>query len=165
MLTADQIWKRVKHHLPATKRQRGQVVFRRAVREFLSYRCERVYLPHTKRLSKSVQVGERWVFTGGRWRRRKTLLGAKGVGRPSGVAVDYLVARLGYLWASSHQTATTIHHRRYQEQSPTRWEEFLCDVLIKLGVHDCRRHAVAHSKGKPKRLVSTNLCTPGTGPT
>lgn len=149
MLTADQIWHRVKHHIPAPKRRQGQVVFRRLIREFFTYRGGRARHPITQRIQKDIQIGERWVFTGGRWRKRVRFLGSRSVGRPSGGATTYLVAMLGFYWALWTDTPTSIHHATYQCE-PTKWEHFLFEVLGWVGVSDHRRHAVKHSKSKPK---------------
>ena len=147
MFKADKIFEAVKNHFPSNKRSCAKVTFRRLIRKYISYKLGgNFYLP-TGRISTRIIVGNRWVFTGGRWRRKPTRLGAKSKGRPSGLAVDLLVSSLAYQWASIHRQRTTISHKKYQ-QAPTNWECYLCDVLVRLGIFDCRRHAEKHARAK-----------------
>jgi len=147
MFKSDRIWTQVRRHLRPTVQIHGQAVFRRILRQYFSYSKGGSYRPNSNRVSAKIVTGERWVHTGGRWRRKTSLMGARSKGRPSGLAVEYLVACLAYQWALWQKSRPTIHHGRYQHL-PTKWEQFLCDVLLKLGVGDCRRHAERHSAAK-----------------
>lgn len=147
MFNADRIWKKVRVHFKPGIQSSGQVAFRRIVRQYYSYSKAGSYRPFTNRVSTKIVISEYWKFSGGRWRRKKVLMGAKAKGRPSGLAVEYLVCCLAYQWAVWQQSRPTIHHGRYQH-IPTKWEKFLCDVLVRLGIGDCRRHAERHSVSK-----------------
>ena len=147
MFKADRIWIQVRRHFRPNVQSSGQAVFRRIVRQYYSYSKAGSYRPNSNRVSARIVTGERWVHTGGRWRRKTSLMGARSKGRPSGLAVEYLVACLAYQWAIWQKSRPTIHHGRYQH-IPTKWEQFLCDVLLRLGVGDCRRHSERHSAAK-----------------
>lgn len=147
MFKTDKIWAEVRHHFRPSLQSSGQAVFRRILRQYHSYSKGGSYRPNSNRVSARIVIGERWVHTGGRWRRRTSMMGARSKGRPSGLPVEYLVARLAYNWALWQKSRPTIHHGRYQHL-PTKWEQFLCHVLLRLGVGDCRRHAEGHSAAK-----------------
>lgn len=149
MFKADRIFEQVKHHLPMRSRRDAKVTFRRLIRKYLSYKHGGAIHPVTGRISKKIIIGKRWIHKGGRWRRKSTMLGAQNVGRPSGLATELLVSSLAVQWSVLTQQRTTISHKRYQHL-PTKWECYLCDVLVRLGIFDCRRHAEKHSKSKGK---------------
>ena len=147
MFKADKIFEQVKQHFPVATRVSAKVTFRRLIRNYISYKSGATINIPTGRVSKKIIIGNRWVFTGGRWRRKPTRLGSKSKGRPSGLAVELLVSSLAYQWAVLNQKRTTISHKKYQ-QSPTKWECYLSDVLVRLGIFDTRRHAEKHAKLK-----------------
>jgi hypothetical protein len=149
MFKADKIFEQVKHHLPIKSRSDAKVTFRRLIRKYLSYKNGGAIHPVTGRISKKIIIGKSWVHKGGRWRRKSKMLGALNIGRPSGLATELLVSSLAVQWSVLTQKRTTISHKRYQHL-PTKWECYLCDVLVRLGIFDCRRHAEKHSKAKGK---------------
>ena len=147
MFKADKIFDQVKHHLPVRGRTRAKVTFRRLIRKYVSYKIGGAINPVTGRISKKIIIGQRWVHTGGRWRRKSTVLGSKSKGRPDGLSTELLVSSLAVQWAVLTQKRTTISHKQYQ-YAPTNWECYLCDVLAHLDIFDCRRHAEKHSRSK-----------------
>lgn len=105
MFKADKIFEKVKHHLPVRGRTRAKVTFRRLIRKYVSYKIGGAINPVTGRISKKIIIGQRWVHTGGRWRRKSTVLGSKSKGRPDGLSTELLVSSLAVQWAVSRLRA------------------------------------------------------------
>jgi hypothetical protein len=150
MLCPDEIFQAVRHHLPPPSRRHAEIAFRRIVREHTVYRAATSRAPAMKS-GKKIVVGCRLVYTGRRWRRVYRFLTPtwlpRGKGRPRNLAEELLVSRLAHLWAKSHKKRTTISFKGYT-QVPTDYENFMMDVLVRLGVHNHRKYLERHSSQK-----------------
>ena len=158
--TADQIFARVKRHLPTPKRRLAAPIFRRAIRQYFVYSCRRFYVPWTWQARAKLVVGEKIVFTGGRRRRIKVHQrspgSANGPGRPPNAALDFLVARLSWLWLRCHGKPSSMRHKGNQFD-PTSYELFVSEVFAELGYFNWRRYIEKHSQQRARPKAATNF--------
>jgi hypothetical protein len=73
--------------------------------------------------------------------------GRSGAGRPSKPEIKLLVARLFILWGAYAKTPATLSWKM-PYSSPTIFEDFLWDLLPKLGASDVRRYVEDHWKAR-----------------
>lgn len=78
-----------------------------------------------------------------RRRIRRLFTGKNSAGRPKRPEVKFLVARLFILWGRYANTPATLS-RKSTTALPTPFEDFIFDLLPKLGASDVRRYVEAH---------------------
>jgi hypothetical protein len=74
---------------------------------------------------------------------KRLFTGRKTAGRPKRPEIKLLVARLFILWGSYANTPATFS-RKSVDALPTRFEDFMHDLLPKLGASDVRRYMEDH---------------------
>jgi hypothetical protein len=129
---------------PAQTRRQARKLFRRAIRDYFVMRRHYVIEPEDGDRVQSVLVGE--VIQRQKTQRRKVkrlFTGRKTAGRPKRPEIKLLVARLFILWGSYANTPATFS-RKSVDALPTRFEDFMHDLLPKLGASDVRRYMEDH---------------------
>jgi hypothetical protein len=74
---------------------------------------------------------------------RRVFTGQNSAGRPQRPEVKLLVARLFILWGRYASTPATLS-RKSKPPIPTPFEDFISDLLPKLGAPDVRRYVEEH---------------------
>ena len=158
MFSADSIFSNISHHLPPNSRRHAKVQFRRALRQYVIFKGARVYRYGAIGGQKKVLLGERIALTGGRLRRIKKYQQltwqSRGKGRRPNLPLEYLVARLAFIWASARKQRTSIRHKGYQT-NPTPYELFMKDALNHIGVYNVRKYLEKYSAAKRKVGATT----------
>ena len=144
MLSSDKFFKRYHPDFPTQTRSAARRLLRRAVREYYVMRRRYVIDPVSGHRVQSVLIGE--VIQQQKAQRRKirrVFTGQNTAGRPKRPEVKLLVARLFILWGHYASTPATLA-RKSRSAIPTRFEDFISDLLPRLGAPDARRYVEDH---------------------
>jgi hypothetical protein len=148
MFSADSNFSKISHHLPPYSWKRAKVQFRRALREYVVFKGARMRKYGPNNGQKKIFLAERIVFTGGRFRRIKKYQQpawqSRGKGRRPNLPLEFLVARLAFIWAVTRSQRTSISHKGNQK-TPTPYEVFMKDCLGLVGVYSVRKYLERHS--------------------
>jgi len=154
MFSADSIFSKISHHFPANSRRRAAIQFRRALREYVVFKGARMHKYGPNNGQKKILLSERVAFAGGRLRRIKKYhqpaWQSRGKGRRPNLPLEFLVARLAFIWAVARNKRTSISHKGNQE-IPTSYEMFMQDILGFIGVYNVRKYLESHSALKRRR--------------
>ena len=144
MLKPDSYFKQHKDYFPAKDRREARKLFRRAIREYYVMQRKYVIEPESGERVQSVLVGH--VIKQQRKQRRKVRLlftGRVSAGQPKRPEIKFLIARLFILCGRYATTPATVSWKTHSAIE-TDFEEFLHDLLPKLGARDVRRYVEAH---------------------
>ena len=148
MFSADSIFSNISHHLPPNSRRHAKVQFRRALRQYVVFKGARMHKYGPNNGQKKILLTERIAFTGGRLRRIKKYQQpswqSRGKGRRPNLPLEYLVARLAFIWAVALKKRTSISHKGGQD-TPTAYEAFMKDCLGLVGVYNVRKYLERYS--------------------
>jgi hypothetical protein len=159
-LKPDRYFEQIEHYFPTPNRREARKQFRRAIRSY--YVMQRKYLidPTNGKRTTGVLLGEYIQRQKHQRRKVKRIFnGQKSAGRPKRPEVIYLVSKLFIIWGRfSHHPASHAWKSTKKSPSfhsiPTFFEEFLLDLLPKLGAPDARRYVENHWK---QRKVKINV--------
>ncbi len=158
MFSADSIFSKISHHLPPNSRRHAKVQFRRALRQYAVFKGARMHKYGPNNGQKKILLAERIAFTGGRFRRIKKYQQpawqSRGKGRRPNLPLEYLVARLAFIWAVALNKRTSISHKGNQA-APTPYEAFMKDCLGLVGVYNVRKYLEKYSAAKRKVGAAT----------
>lgn len=144
MLSPDKFFMNYHLDFPAQTRSASRKLFRRAVREYYVMRRRYVIEPVSGRRVQSVLIGEVIQQQKGQRRRiKRVFTGQSSAGRPKRPEVKLLIARLFTLWRRYAKTEATLA-RKSKMAIPTAFEDFITDLLPRLGAPDVRRYVEAH---------------------
>ena len=144
MLKPDSYFKQHKDYFPAKDRREARKLFRRAIREYYVMQRKYVIEPESGERVQSVLVGH--VIKQQKKQRRKVRLlftGRVSAGQPKRPEIKFLIARLFILWGKYAKNPATVSWKT-NSAIKTDFEEFLHDLLPKLGARDVRRYVEAH---------------------
>jgi hypothetical protein len=158
MLKPDRYFEQIEYYFPTPNRRKARKEFRRAIRNYYVMKRKYVIDPSTGKRTAGVLHGE-FIQQQKKQRRKvkKIFKGRKSAGRPKRPEVVYLVSKLFFIWGKfSHHPAS--HAWKPKEKSPafhsipTYFEEFLLDLLPKLGAPDVRRYVENHWKQRKVKI-------------
>jgi len=144
MLKPDRYFKDYSFCFPAKDRREARKLFRRAIREYYVMQRKYVIEPESGERVQSVLIGH--VIKQQKKQRRKVRLlftGRVSAGQPKRPEIKFLIARLFILWGRYATTPATVSWKTHSAIG-TDFEEFLHDLLPKLGARDVRRYVEAH---------------------
>lgn len=158
MFSADIIFSKISHHLPAYSRRHAAVQFRRALRQYVVFEGARMHKYGPNNGDRKILLAERIAVTGGRLRRIKKYQQpawqSRGKGRRPNLPLEFLVARLAFIWAVALKKRTSISHKGNQN-TPTSYEEFMRETLGLVGVYNVRKYLEKHSARKRRWQEAT----------
>lgn len=144
MLYPDRLFNCYAFNFPDQTRATARRLFRRAVREYYVMQRRYVVDPVTSRRVSKLLIGE--VIQQQKNQRRRVkqyYTGRQRAGRPQRPEIKLLVARLFVLWGRCAATPTTFSWKTELAKS-TKFEDFLFDLLPKVGAPDVRRYVETH---------------------
>lgn len=150
MLKPDYYFNSNLSYFPTKDRKQARILFRRAIREYYVMRRRYVIDPNSGRRVQSVLKGHVMEQQKNQRRKVKVLFtGQSSAGRPKRPEVKLLVARLFILWGRYANTPTSLSWKEHSSipthlSRPTEFEDFLSDLLPKLGASDVRRYVETH---------------------
>jgi hypothetical protein len=148
MLKPDLYFNKNADYFPAKDRKKARELFRRAVRDYYVMRRRFVIDPVTGGRVQRVLIGA--IVKQEKKQRRivKTYFtGKNSAGRPSRPEIKLLIARLFALWglyAASHASFSW----KTNTAKSTQFEEFLHDLLPRLGASDVKRYVEEHWRNR-----------------
>lgn len=144
MLSPDKLFVRYHPDFPASTRGEARKLFRRAIRDYYAMQRHYVIEPESGDRVQSVLIGEVIHQQKGQRRKvRRLFTGRSSAGRPKRPEVKVLVARLFILWGRYATTEATFSRKRSTEVR-TAFEDFMFDLLPRLGAPDVRRYVESH---------------------
>ena len=148
MLKPDTHFKNICHYFPTKHHRLARQLFRRAIREYYVMRRRYVVDPISGKRFESILVGEFIQQQKNQQRKVKKIFnGNNGAGRPTKYEIKFLISRLFIMWGRFAKTDATFSWKT-KSAIPTDFEEFLMDLLPKLGATDVRRYVEAHWKAR-----------------
>lgn len=144
MLKPDKYFEQNKHYFPSYKRKAARKLFRRAIRDYYVMQRKYVTEPITNKRVESVLIGE--VIKQNRTQKRKVKIfftGRTSAGRPARPEIKLLIARLFILWQRYANHPATFSWKK-DSSSQTYFEQFMFDLLPRIGAPDVRRYVEAH---------------------
>lgn len=144
MLKPDKYFEQNKHYFPSYNRKAARKLFRRAVREYYVMQRKYVVEPLTQKRVQSVFIGEVIKQQKIQNRRvKKVFAGRASAGRPARPEIKLLIARLFILWQRYANHPATFSWKK-DSGSQTYFEQFMFDLLPRIGASDVRRYVEAH---------------------
>jgi hypothetical protein len=158
MLKPDRYFEQIKYHFPTPNRTEARKQFRRAIRSYYVMQRKYVIDPSTGKRAEGVLRGEFIQQQKNQRRKVKRIFkGRKSAGRPKRPEIAYLISKLFIIWGRfTHHPAS--HSWKPKEKipafhsTPTYFEEFLLDLLPKLGAPDVRRYVQNHWKQRKVKI-------------
>ncbi len=160
MLKPDLYFEKNKHYFPTTNRREARKQFRRAIRSYYVMQRKYVIDPTNGKRTTGVLIGE--YIQRQKHQRRKVkriFSGHKSAGRPKRPEVAYLISKLFIIWGrfslhpASHSWKSATKSATFHS-IPSYFEEFLLDLLPRLGAPDARRYVENHWR---QRKVKINV--------
>jgi hypothetical protein len=148
MLKPDAYFKSICDYFPTKHHRLARQLFRRAIREYYVMRRRYVVDPTSGKRLESILVGEFIQQQKNQQRKVKKIFnGNNGVGQPTKYEIKFLISRLFIMWGRFAKTDATFSWKN-KSATPTDFEEFLMDLLPRLGATDVRRYVEAHWKAR-----------------
>lgn len=148
MLKPDNYFNQYDFYFENVRRSEARKLFRRAIRQYYVMQRRYVIDPSTGLRVTRYQTGASIVKQKHQRRNiKKFFTGNSRSGRPARPEVNLLVARLFILWGKYAKSPATLSWKR-RDAIPTMFEDFLCDLLPRLGANDVRRYVQAHWKAR-----------------
>ena len=140
MLKPDLYFDKFDQYFDINKRISARKLFRRAVRDYYVMQRRFVFEPKTGKRVESIFYGE-YIQQQKKQRRKvkQFFNGRTSAGRPKRPEVILLISRLFILWRKYSIHPATVSWKIAQAV-PTIFEEFLLDLLPRLGASDVRRY-------------------------
>lgn len=146
MLKPDDFFKGYNNNFPTNDRRKARALFRRAIRDYFVMQRKYVIEPKTNKQVQSVFYGETVKIQKKQRRIVKLIFkGHASAGQPRRLEIKVLVARLFILWGSYASTPATFSWK-IKSSIQTDFEEFMFDLLPKIGAKDVRRYVETHWK-------------------
>jgi hypothetical protein len=144
MLKPDDFFKGYNINFPTLNRSKARVLFRRALRDYYVMQRKYVINPETNERVSSVFIGET-IKQQKKQRRRtkKYFRGHTSAGQPRRLEIKFLIARLFILWGTYASTPATFSWKT-NSAIKTDFEDFMFDLLPKIGAKDVRRYVELH---------------------
>ena len=144
MLKPDNYFIQYDFYFENVRRSDARKLFRRAIRQYYVMQRRYVIDPSTGLRVKRYQTGA-YIMQQKAQRRivKKIFTGNSRSGRPARPEVNLLVARLFILWSNYAKSPATFSWKK-PSAIPTMFEDFVCDLLPRLGASDVRRYVQAH---------------------
>ena len=150
VLAPDRFFIHYQADFPAHSRDDARRLFRRAIRDFYVMQARYVVDPESGRRVPKVFLGESIQLQKNQRRKaKKFFTGRVTAGRPQRPEIKLLVARLFILWGRYATTPTSFSWKTELAKS-TRFEDFLFDLLPKVGAPDVRRYVETHWRERSK---------------
>jgi hypothetical protein len=148
MLKPDAYFKAIDHFFPIKNHRLARQLFRRAIRDYYVMRRRLIFDPISGQRVESIFVGEFIQQQKNQKRKvKKIFRGNKGAGRPSKYEIKVLISRLFIMWGRFAKTDATFSWKT-KLAIKTDFEDFLDDLLPRLGATDVRRYVEAHWKAR-----------------
>ena len=144
MISPDRFFIFYHPDFPAKTRTKARNLFRRAIREYYVMQRKYVIEPESGERVQSVFIGK--VIQHQKAQRRivrRLFKGQTSAGRPKKPEIKLLLARLFILWGRYAKSPSTLS-RKCKNAIATDFENFLLELLPKLGAKDVRRYVEAH---------------------
>ena len=152
MLKPDNYFNQYDFYFENVRRSEARKLFRRAIRQYYVMQRRYVIDPSTGLRVTSYQTGASIVKQKHQRRNvKKFFTGNSRSGRPARPEVNLLVARLFILWGKYAKSPATFSWKK-PCATPTMFEDFVCDLLPRLGAPDVRRYVQAHWKARKSRF-------------
>jgi hypothetical protein len=148
MLKPDKYFNQYDFYFEKVHWSEARKLFRRAIRQYYVMQRRYVIDPSTGLRVKRYQTGA-YIMQQKAQRRivKKIFTGNSRSGRPARPEVNLLVARLFILWSNYAKSPATFSWKK-PSAIPTMFEDFVCDLLPRLGASDVRRYVQAHWHAK-----------------
>ena len=148
MLKPDEYFRKISFYFPIKNQRLARQLFRRAIRDYYVMQRQFVVDPETGKRVNGVFVGK-FIQLQKKQRRlvTTTFQGRKGVGRPIKLEIKVLISRLFIFWGRFASTQATLSWKT-KSAVKTDFEEFLLELLPRLGAPDVRRYVEAHWKAR-----------------
>jgi hypothetical protein len=148
MLSPDHFFKKNAYYFPTKNREKARVAFRRAIRDYYVMQRKYVYEPNTrKRVSKVIYGAFIKAEKSQNRIVKRIFAGKKTAGRPTRPEIRRLISRLIILWEENASSKATLSWK-IQTAIPTKFEEFIHNLLPRLGAPDVRRYLENHWKDR-----------------
>jgi hypothetical protein len=144
MLEPDKYFNSKSEYFPAKDRNKARKLFRRAIRDYYVMQRKYVIEPETGERVQSVFMG--YTIKKQKTQRRKIKVlfnGRIAAGRPRRLWLKLLISRLFILWGNYSKHPASFSWKT-PSAIPTGFEDFLFDLLPRLGVNDVRRYVEKH---------------------
>jgi hypothetical protein len=144
MISSDEFFILYHSDFPPKTRNKARTLFRRAIREFYVMQRKYVIEPDSGKRVQSIFIGK--VIQCQKAQRRivrRLFKGQTSAGRPKKPEIKLLLARLFILWGRYAKSPSTLS-RMCKNAIATDFENFLLELLPKLGAKDVRRYVEAH---------------------
>jgi hypothetical protein len=152
VLMPDKYFNEYKLYFVNVHLSEARKLFRRAIRQFYVMQRRYVIDPSTGLREKRYQTGASIVKQKHQRRNvKKFFTGNSRSGRPERPEVNLLVARLFILWGKYAKSPATFSWKK-PCATPTMFEDFVCDLMPRLGAPDVRRYVQAHWKARKSRF-------------
>jgi hypothetical protein len=152
MLKPDNYFKKHSIFFPAKDRAKARKLFRRAIRDYYVMQRKYVFDPETQERVQSILYGA--TIKHQKKQRRKVKLIFKGretAGKPPRLEIKVLISRLFILWGQYASTKPTFSWK-LKASTPTDFEDFLSDLLPRIGARDVRRYVEAHWQDRKVKI-------------
>lgn len=148
MLKPDEYFRKISFYFPIKNHRLARQLFRRAIRDYYVMQRQFVVDPKTGKRVNGVFV-RKFIQLQKKQRRIVTTIfqGRKGAGRPIKLEIKVLISRLFILWGRFASTQATFSWKT-KFAVKTDFEEFLLELLPRLGAPDVRRYVEAHWKAR-----------------
>jgi retron-type reverse transcriptase len=148
MLKPDSYFKNISHYFQNKNHRLARQLFRRAIRDYYVMRRRLIFDPISGQRVESIFVGEFIQQQQNQKRKvKKVFKGNKGAGRPVKHEISVLMSRLFIMWGRFAKTDATFSWKM-KFAIKTDFEEFLDDLMPKLGATDVRRYVESHWKAR-----------------
>ena len=153
MLKPDKYFNQYDFYFEKVHWSEARKLFRRAIRQYYAMQRRLFFDPSTELLVKKKHQTGAFIVRQKHQRRivKKFFTVNSRSGRPTRPEANLLVARLFILWGKYAKSPATFSWKK-PCATPTMFEDFVCDLMPRLGAPDVRRYVQAHWKARKSRF-------------